>query len=161
MMSWSLQIRNGDLALNGASFAQVSGGQKLVQDLRCEILERRGNDDLHPSFGSLIDGGIDESGREATSLIASNNADYVAMRVTAEIRRIASSLQARQLERAQNDRYVYGKSTLDNGELLINISGIRFTQIQDSLYAQVDLQVGSGQAVTLAIPLADNMVLTT
>jgi hypothetical protein len=160
-MSWSLQIRNGDLALNGASLGQVTGTQKLVQDLRCAILEPRGHDDLHPTFGSLIDGGIDDSGREATSLVASSNAEYVAMRVSAEVRRIATEHQARQLARSQNDRYIYGKTTLDNSELLVNITSINFTQVQDSLFAQVELQVGSGPAITIDIPLADNVVLTT
>lgn len=154
-MSWSLEIKNGDLALRGASLGQVTGGQKLVQDLRCAILESRGHDDHHPEFGSLIDGGTDESGQDVASVVASSNINYVTMRVQSEIRRIATAQQRRQLARSQADRYTYGSSTLDNGELLVNVAGIEMTQIQDTLLVRVNLQVGNGQTVSLNIPVND------
>lgn len=153
-------MRNGDLALGGASLGQVTGPQKLVQDLRCALLERRGHDDAHPTFGSLIDGGLDLDGKEATSLVANSDLQYVAMRVEAEIRRIVADHQSRQLARAQSDRYTYGQSTLENGELLINLTNVNFVQVQDSLFCNVSLQTQGG-VVSISVPLADSPLMTT
>jgi hypothetical protein len=61
-MSWSLRIQNGDLMLDGTNLGRATGSAKLIQDLRCAILEKMGTDDLHPEYGSLLDGGRDESG---------------------------------------------------------------------------------------------------
>jgi len=154
-MSWSLQLRNGDLALNGASFGQVSGPLKSVQDLRCAILERRGSDDHHPSFGSLIDGGIDTDGTEVTSVIANSDPRYVTSRVETEIRRLVAEQQRRQLARAQADRYAYGQSTLDNAELIVSVGSIGFTQVQDTLYVSVTLVMGNGANVSIQVPVND------
>src|SRR6476661_2816084 len=101
-MSWSLALRNGDLAISGRSLGQTTGPSKLVQDLRCALLEPRGFDDLHPTFGSLIDGGQDEFGNQVAPLIGSTNWELAVLRIESEIRRIAADHQRRQLERAKN-----------------------------------------------------------
>ncbi len=70
-MSWSLQLRNGDLFHQHGHYAQVYGPAKLVQDLRAQILERLGHDDMHPEFGSALDGGILPDGTTIDSVIHS------------------------------------------------------------------------------------------
>lgn len=152
-MSWSLQIRNGDLALGGAQFGQVTGQAKLAQDLRCAILEQRGHDDMHRGFGSLIDGGYDDFGEYQESVVGSSDWQRVALRVEAEIRRICGEHQARQLERARQDRYQYGQSTLSPDELLLQVSRIDMQQAQDRLLVTVSIITGNGNHVTLNVPV--------
>jgi hypothetical protein len=153
-MSWSLGLSNGDLSLSGARLSAISGAEKLVQDLRCALLEPRGNDDMHPRFGSTIDGGLDDSGNDVPSVIGVSDVNYVALRIQAEIQRIAGEYQQQQLARAENDRYVYGESTLNNGELLLSIASIKFFQIQDTLVVEVHIQTGSGSTIPITVPLA-------
>lgn len=160
-MSWSLQLRNGDLALGGTSFGQTTGGNKLVQDLRCALLEHRGHDDMHASFGSLLDGGLDDFGIEQPSLIGTSDWARIALRVEAEIRRITQEHQQRQLERAKQDRYTYGESTLSGSELLLQVSDIRMMQAQDALMVSVSLITGTGQAVVINTPITNGTVVTT
>lgn len=152
-MSWSLQIRNGDLVSDGAQLAQVTNQNKLVQDLRCAILERKGHDDMHPSFGSLIDGGRDDQGYWVDSLIGEDEIEFVVAQVEADLRRLAADHQARQIARAENDRMTYGQSTLNNGELLHSVTGINFVQSQDKLLVTVSLQTGTGQTINLDVPV--------
>jgi hypothetical protein len=159
-MSWSLRLQNGDLALDGTSLGSISGAQKLVQDLRCAILERMGTDDMHPQFGSLIDGGF-ANGREVPSLLGGNNWDHIALQVESELRRIATDYQRKQLDRIQQDRLTYGSSTLTPSEVLAAISGIRLVQAQDALLVQVSIQTATGEQQTLNLPVSSEPILAT
>lgn len=160
-MSWSLQLRNGDLALNGTRLGQTTGAEKLVQDLRCALLERRGTDDAHPRFGSLLDGGRGDDGREVASIIGESDWDLIAMRVSGEIRRVAAEHQGRQIDRAKRDRLRYGQSTLINDELLADITSIDMIQAQDRLMVQVTLKTGESREITIDIPVSNTLPITT
>lgn len=159
-MSWSLELRNGDLTISGARLGQTTGSNKLVQDLRCAILEPRGHDDMHPAFGSLIDGGIDEAGREVASIIGTDRWEFAALQIQSEIRRIAALHQARQVERAKADRLTYGESTLTNAELLFQITNIDMVQAQDRLLVTVFVENGQGDEFSLDVPIDETVNLT-
>lgn len=160
-MSWSLQLRNGDLTLGGTSLGQTVGGNKLVQDLRCALLERRGHDVSHLTYGSLLDGGLDDFGVEQPSLIGTNDWNRIALRVEAEIRRISRVHQGAQLERARQDRLTYGESTLDPQELLLQIQDIKMIQAQDKLMVSVSLVTGNHQTITINTPIGSNTPVVT
>jgi len=152
-MSWSLAIKNGDLSLSGTSLAQVTGTAKLVQDLRCALLEPRNFDDHHPNYGSLLDGGRDDSGHEAMALIGENRWDLAAMQVDSEIRKVATEHQKRQVVRLKNDKLTYGVSTLTGDELLLEVVDIKMVQAQDKLLVTVYLLTAQGTNLELDIPL--------
>lgn len=151
-MSWSLQLRNSDLALGGTQLAQVTDFQKLVQDLRCALLEHRGSDDMHPTYGSIIDGGFDQNGIEVISLIGTNDFQYAIHLIESEIKRVAAYHQASQVQRSKNDRLTYGESTLTPSELLVSIKNINFAQAQDKLVVNVVLQTAAG-TTNVQIPI--------
>lgn len=158
-MSWSLQLRNGDLALSGVSLAKTTGAQKLVQDLRCALLEERGHDDAHPRFGSLLDGGIDEYGRYQASLIGSHDWDRIRVEVQTEIQRIIADHQQKQIRRSTVDRQTYGESTLTPDELLVSVAGIEMTQAADRLMVRVTLNTGRGSVEEIDIPITNAPVI--
>jgi hypothetical protein len=151
-MSWSLQLRNGDLVLGGTSLAQVSGAQKMVQDLRCTILERMGTDDLHPWFGSLIDGGIQE-GVQQPSLIGEHDWQVASLTVQSEIRRIITQYQDMQIKRIENDRITYGASSLNPDEVLLGIQNIQIFQAEDRMMVKIALLTGINQTVNLDVSI--------
>lgn len=150
-MSWSLQVHNGDLALGGAQFATVTGSDKLVQDLRCYILESMGTDDMHPDYGSIIDGGIDSDGTVYASIIGETNPSQTEMFLRTEFSRIIREYQDMQLSRAKADRITYGRVTLTKGEVLYSVTNISFTWNADTVHVLLSLVVGSGEDI--AIPL--------
>lgn len=157
-MSWSLQLRGGDLVIGGASFGTVTGQQKLVQDLRCAILERMGTDEDHPWFGSLIDGGR-LNGVEQESIIATTDWGVAILAVEGEIRRIVDQYQKSQIVRNERDRTAYGKPTLTPGELLMGISNMQFYQAQDNLLCRVTLITGADAEITVNVPLGTNNII--
>lgn len=152
-MTWSLQLRNGDLTLGNASYGTVTGEDKLVQDLRAYILERRGTDNAHPSFGSLLDGGINTDGSWAKGFIGQTNNAFVQLEVETELRRIVSEYQARQLQRAKDDRLIYGKTTLTKGEVLLGITSLDIDATTDALNITIGLETARGTTVELALNL--------
>lgn len=152
-MSWSFQIANGDLTLGNASYGTVTGEQKLVQDLRAYILEKMGTDDMHPTYGSTINGGRLADGTEVQGSIGIANNALALAEVESEIRRIASDYQARQLQRAKDDRITYGKVTLTKGEVLLGIGNIDVKQYADTLDLTITLNTGNNTEVELDLLL--------
>lgn len=163
-MSWSLQVRRtrdengrlvpgGDLVLNGTSMSTVTNEQKLVQDLSHWILERMGHDPLHPNYGSLLDGGVDQTGKEIESVIGKGNYGLIRMEIEAEIRRIAAAYQRMQIDRATRDRNRYNKSTLTSGEILAAVTSITFAQNADALTVRVTIQSARSNQATLNLAL--------
>lgn len=157
-MTWSLQLRAGDLAIGGSSFGAVTGSNKLVQDLRCAILERMGTDEDHPWFGSLIDGGR-LNGTEQASIIATDDWSVAVLAVESEIRRIVDQYQKQQIIRNDRDRTTYGRPTLVPGELLMGISNIQFFQAQDNLLCRVTIVTGADTELAIPVPLGTNTIL--
>lgn len=155
-MSWSLQITDGDFRVDSAHLGTVVGQQKLVQDLSCAILERMGTDNLHPSYGSLIDGGRTPSGVIVQSLIGEDDLEMVLIRIESEITRIAQLEQQAQLTRAKADKLAYGKATLTPQEVLMSLNGIDFTQSLDRLNVVVHIETATGNTFDITVPLDAN-----
>lgn len=144
-MTWSLKIQNGDLTTEGARFSTVTREAKLLQDLRLHLLEPLGTDEFHSTYGSDI-----------ADVIGSVDWDEVATSVHSEITRIVQERQQVQLTRAKTDRYTYGRATLDPGEVLLNLVGMRMTQVADALVVRVIIQTGKEEQIALDVPLANS-----
>lgn len=144
-MSWSLKLTNGDISYGTNGLNQVTGAQKLGQDLGCAILTPLGFDPANPTYGSAIDGGIDQNGNVLTSLIGSANDDSNSTFISAEIQRVCQNYQADQLQRYKDDVASYGRSTLSAGEALLSINQITSTPVEDSLIVNVEVTTGNGQ----------------
>jgi hypothetical protein len=152
-MTWSLRINNGDFVVTSAHLGTVTAQQKLLQDFRCAILEQMGTDNLHPDYGSLIDGGINSSGEVVSGVIGNINIDEVTMIVESEISRIARYIQRAQLARAKSDKLTYGRATLVPQEVLLSLNGITFEQREDLLNVTIFLTAANDESfeVQLAI----------
>jgi len=112
-----------------------------------------GQDPLHPSYGSIIDGGVDASGKPIDSVIGKTNIRLVRMEIEAEIRRVAAAYQRMQVDRATRDRNRYNKSTLTGGEILAAVTAINFTQNADSLWVNVVIKSARNTEATLNLQL--------
>lgn len=142
-MTWSLKLHNGDLVIGGSGLDVAANEIKMVQDLRCQILEQMGHDPNHPEYGSLIDGGIAVDGTVYESIIADDDWEMAKLRIQSEIIRIVNDYQRRQLERAKLDKAQYGKQTLTPREIISGINGITFIESLDKLKIQVHLSTMS------------------
>lgn len=151
-MSWSLRIRNGDLAIDGDRLEIITAEQKLIQDLKCHILEQMGNDDTHPSFGSLIDGGRKPDGRLVEGVIGRVDWDFVRLEVEQDLQRIFSEHQAKQLSRAKADSQVFGRTTLTAGEVLISVKDLKMVLRATTMIILVTLQTAANSFTEINAP---------
>ncbi len=154
-MSWSLQLRNGDLFHQDGHYAQVHGPAKLIQDLRSQLLEHMGHDDMHPSFGSTLDGGTLPNGTNIEGVIHSMDVRQATLDIESEIRRIETDYQSKQLSRINDDLAIYGKSTLRRDEILQSINDIQFIQVADTLYVRIKVVPISGLPIALDVPVGE------
>ena len=152
-MSWSLQIANGDLVIGSGGLNTVTGGAKLVQDLGCALLTPMGTDPMHPTYGSLIDGGVDATGKQVNGVIGSLNDDQNAAFVGAEVQRICRSYQASQIARNNADVATYGKSTLTADEALLGVESINVQQVEDQVLITATIQTGVG-GLPVSVPIS-------
>jgi len=151
-MSWSLQLRNGDLFHHQGHYATVTGPAKVAQDIRIAILTRMGEDETNPSFGSVIDGGTWPDGTSLPSVIGNTDFDQVANQVASELRRIESEYKERQQSRIHDDVATYGRTTLRRDEILIDLA-TEFTQVQDTLLVEITLSFMDGTPEIIQVPL--------
>lgn len=154
-MSWSFQVKSGDLNLSGpAGYAAVRGPQKLVQDLRNWLLEPRGTDPLHPEYGSILDGGMSR-GIRVDSFIGSSVTAEVLLDIEAEIRRVLAAYQSQQASRLRSDLVRFGgRHTFDDSELLSSVGEITVRQIGDVVAVRIEIITGAGQSINITQPLA-------
>lgn len=158
-MSWSLKLRAGDVDVQNAQLGVVQGTNKLLQDFRCAVLESLGNDDLQPTWGSSLDGGIGANGEYIRGVVGQGDLRAAQTQVEGEIRRIGSLLQQRQLQRVQRERLTYNKVTLTASEMLLGVTNVRMSQVGDSLFVTVTLHTGRDELVDVAIPITDGTIV--
>lgn len=155
-MSWSFQIRNGDLNFDGpGGFATVQGPQKLIQDLKCALLEPRGTDPVHPDYGSILNGGTMPDGSEAPSSIGQLMTPENLINVEGEIRRILHAYQVQQLDRLNRENMIYqGRNTFSAGEILLRVDDVQVNQEGDTAFCHITITTASGDAISFTQPLS-------
>lgn len=155
-MTYSLQVKNGDLNFGGpGGFATVTGQSKLVQDLKNWILEPRGTDPIHPDYGALLDGGTMPDGTDADPIIGDLITSATLVLIESEIRRVLAAYQQQQLDRLNREIVQYGgKNTFSMGEVLVAVTAVTCTQVSDTVLVTVSIQAGDGSSLTFSQPLS-------
>jgi hypothetical protein len=148
-MTYSLKLQNGDLSFGSKGLEIVDNESKMIQDLSLELKQKMGTDEMHPDYGSLIDGGENPDGFIYESIIGESDLSMVDLRVRSEILRIVGNYQQRQLARAKADKMKYNSQTLTKGEVLIGIDNIDIIQKLDRLDVKVHLITASGSTQTV------------
>lgn len=151
-MSWSLQLRNGDLTVDRGQLGIATGISKLAQDLRCHLLEKMGTDPLHKGYGSVLDGGTREDGVEIPSIIGETDEDLIVSFIGTEVNRIVRLHQNEQLNRAVSDRLRYNKTTLTDDEIL-ETADVKLVHTADTMMVQITLHSSTGASQRIGIPL--------
>jgi len=133
----------------------VDGTNKLIQDLKNWMLEPKGTDPFHPSYGSILDGGVQEDGSYSASTIGNMLTSEDLMMIEGEIRRILRAYQRQQLDRLSRESVSYGrgKNTLSIGEILLSVNNVNVWQIGDTAIVEIHITTGSGNLVTFNQPL--------
>lgn len=154
-MSQSFALVNGDLLIGqGRAFQIVTGNDKLVQDLQLWILERIGTDPATPTYGSRLDGGV-EDGQVDISYIGQIVSQSTLTGIRTEVIRLIQNYQAMQYNKIRAETIAYqGQTTLDNDEVIDSINTITTTAMGTTVVVQVSLNLLSGDVIKLTLPVA-------
>lgn len=154
-MTYSLNIQGGDLSLGGpGGLSVVSGTDKLIQDLKCWLLEPMGTDPLHPDYGSILDGGATPGSSVSAGMIGTTLDGVALLRVEAEVTRVLNLYQRQQINRLQIEQSLYnGKNTYTHGEILASVDSVIAKQFKDTIIVNVVIRTANGQTLTFSQPL--------
>lgn len=143
----NFKLVDGDLVLGRANRLEtVSDDTKLLQDLKCWLLEPYGAGFMTPNFGSFIDF-PGENG-----LIGKPIDSETEMELTAEIERILSLYQASQQEKIKLARYENILNVFSRKEILNRVKEITVqlnANRPDSYIVKIVIETASGQELAL------------
>lgn len=134
-MSFSLQIANGDLVLQGNQMGIVYGTNKLKQDVILWLAERYGIDRFHPAMGSRLQnyiGGIISYSTQSM--------------VYSEVMRILDNYQKVQYQGLRQAPQLYSLA-----ELLWSINSINVGVGYDTVSVSIGVSNGQRQPTTIAV----------
>lgn len=149
-MSFSLELKNGDLGLSGTSLGTVVNAAKLQQDLVCAILTPLGFEELYPEFGSILE---EDLINPETTIIGTKDFTHAAAVVRSELIRICQNYQAQQIARNEDDAIKFGKPTLTPGEVLLRVVSVNFLTSEDHLLCTLTLEIGNN-TLEINIPVS-------
>lgn len=134
----TMRLSNGDLTPTGRVFAEVSGTNKVAQDLRCALAEPLGNDRFHPGWGSTLGDYI--------ATIADGDTEF---EIEAEVNRVISNYAAVQRDKVEADIYSDSGTRFTTDEILQRVAGVNATVAADRINVDIRLQTASGEVVVL------------
>ncbi len=116
-MTHTLQVVDGDLAVQSRRLQIVSGVDKLKQDLQNWVRERYASDGFHPRYGSVLDQFIGGTVKLTTQVL-----------VESEVLRVLTNYQQLQLAALRENSRVYSAN-----ELLDSIDSVNVKIQYDSV----------------------------
>lgn len=146
----ALQVQNGDLVLGTRGYAEVTGRDKIVQDLTIAVMTPYGSDRFHPTWGCALESKIGTPQTAMTSQL-----------ISSEITRVISILmsqQQAQLKTAQANGYV---SPYGNADLISGINTLTVTPTYDTAVVNCVVNTAANQSATLTASISPAGVVGT
>lgn len=139
---YSLKIVDGDLAMQGdGSIAQVSGAQRIQQELSCWLLEPLGTDKMYRNFGSKLGG-----------YIGSPSTSDMLLEVKAEATRVVNNYieyQKQQYEAAKLQSTDAVVNAWLPEDMISRVDSIHVESVADTVSIVVKLTTAAGAGISV------------
>lgn len=139
---YGLKIADGDIAVRGdGDVTQVSGGERLSQEMSCWLLEPLGADPMYPKFGSDL----------ATHVGKPMTADEMSS-VSGEVARVAGNYVAYQQTLIANTTGTASQvaDVWKDDDVVRSVSSIGVSSVTDTCSVRITLETGGGAQLTVA-----------
>lgn len=137
-----LKITDGDLALQGnGDVVQISGAERIAQELSCWLLEPLGSDRLYTGFGSDI-------GDQIGTIIDSD----ALLAVKTEVVRVVKNYiayQQNQMTNAKADNLTDFVNAWNEDDIISTINSVSVTSDSTTVTVVVSLTTAGGSSVTV------------
>lgn len=137
-----LKITDGDLALQGnGDVIQISGAERIAQELSCWLLEPLGSDRLYTGFGSDI-------GDQIGTIIDSD----ALLAVKTEVVRVVKNYiayQQNQMTNAKADNLTDFVNAWNEDDIISTINSVSVTSGSTTVTVVVSLTTAGGSSVTV------------
>lgn len=137
-----LKITDGDLALQGnGDVIQISGAERIAQELSCWLLEPLGSDRLYTGFGSDI-------GDQIGTIIDSD----ALLAVKTEVVRVVKNYiayQQNQMTNAKADNLTDFVNAWNEDDIISTINSVSVTSDSTTVTVVVSLTTAGGSSVTV------------
>lgn len=135
-MTYSLAIRDGDLAVTGSECQVVNGIDKLRQDLTLWLIIRIGSNRFHPTFGSALESYIGSVIVPATQAVVYN-----------EVLRVLTNYQSMVYQLFTVNPNIFSLS-----ELPYSIDSVNVSLTYDTVYTTVQVSNPASTATVSISP---------
>ena len=139
---YGLKIVNGDLAVQGdGNITELTGHERLEQELSCWILEPLGTDRMYSNFGSTLDG-----------YVGSPIIDEYLIDIRAEVTRVVNNYiayQRQQIQEARNSSTASFINAWRPDDIISSLDDIQIESMADTVKVVVKLTTMTGDEISV------------
>ena len=140
---YTLKIVNGDFAVKGdGNIAQLTGAQRIRQELACWLLEPLGTDKYYSKFGSAIG-----------DMIGSPILGEYLNELQVEVERVVNnyvSYQRNQIQSLRSGNVEDAVNSWNDDDVIAAVNSIEVEAIADTVKVTVTLTTAAGQGITVS-----------
>lgn len=138
-MMYDLKIVDGDLAMRGdGDLVQISGPERIAQDLSCWVLEPLGTDFIYPRFGS-----------DLSDHIGSVMSADELLEVRSEVTRLVRNYMAYQQRQVSNADIAGLVNVWKDDDIVQRLDSIDVSAVADTIEVSVSLTTVGGNRVSV------------
>jgi hypothetical protein len=134
----TFRLRNGDFVVGAGGFEEITGTQKVYQDLSVLVREPLGDDRFHPQWGGILD-----------EFVGFPFTEDVEGEVRNEVNRLVQNYVVMQSNQISADISLGRKPRYTPEEIVVGIDGIQVQQFNDRVNVRVFIRTASGDPVDI------------
>jgi hypothetical protein len=133
-------LQNKDLVVGSNSYVEVTGPGKVYQDISIALQETYGANRFHPNWGSILNSMIGSALSQSTTTV-----------ISSEVTRVLKNYMLNQQNTISNYNTQGLPSPYNNSDLVVNMTPVQITSIQDSVGVSFDVSTISQSAIPVAV----------
>lgn len=134
----TFQLRSGDFVVGAGGFVEISGTQKVYQDLSVLVREPLGGDRFHPEWGGILGEFIGET---ITGEVAAD--------VKNEISRLIQNYMVMQANQISADNAMSRRPRFRPEEIVAGVDSIEVQTLHDRINVRVRVRTAAGESVDI------------
>lgn len=134
----TFQLRNGDFVVGAGGFVEITGTQKVYQDLAVLVREPYGEDRFHTDWGGILD-----------EFIGTAIDTQAVAEVRNEIQRLIQNYIVMQSNQISADNAMSRRPRYSPEEIVVGVDSIDVNTTYDKINVRVRIRTAAGESVDI------------